>query len=70
MSLESVVVAQTAVELAGGTSSTVVCDWLLRFRCELITRHSCNPHIVPFSEELREYIKRVAPHKESGLVAT
>jgi transcriptional regulator with XRE-family HTH domain len=67
---ESVVVAQTAVELAAPTSSTVVCDWLLRFHGELTARYPCNAHVVPFSEELREYVQRVAPHKEREVVAT
>ena len=51
------VTAQAAVELAAPTSSTVVCDWLLRFHGELIGRYPGNTHVVPFSEHLREYVR-------------
>jgi transcriptional regulator with XRE-family HTH domain len=67
---ESVIVAQAAVELAAPTSSTVVCNWLLCFHGELTARYPCNAHVVPFSEELREYVQRVAPHKEREVAAT
>lgn len=31
---------------------------------ELTARYPCNAHVVPFSDELREYVQRVAPHKK------
>jgi hypothetical protein len=67
---ESVTVAQTAVELAAPISSTVVCDWLLRFHGELVTRYPHNGHVVSFTEHLREYVRRAAPHKERKIAAT
>jgi hypothetical protein len=67
---ESVTVAETAVELAAPTSSAVVCDWLLRFHGELTARYPRNAHVVPFSEHLREYVRRTASHKEREVAAT
>lgn len=67
---ESVTVALTAVELAASTSSTLVCNALLRYHGELTTRYPRNAHVVPFGEQLREYVKRTAPHKERGVAAT
>lgn len=67
---ECVTVADTAVELAASTSSTVVCDWLLRFYGELTARYAHNTQIAPLGEHVREYVKRVAPHKEKDLAVT
>lgn len=67
---ESVTIAQTALELAAPTSSTFVCNWLLRLHGELTTRHPNNAHVIPFREQLRDYVKRVAPDKEADIVVT
>ena len=67
---ESVTVAKAAVELAVPTSSTVVCDWLLRFHGELTARYPRNACVVPFSEHLREYVRRTAPHRDRQVAAT
>jgi len=67
---ESVTVAKAAVELAVPTSSTVVCDWLLRFHGELTARYPRNACVVPFSEHLREYVRRTAPHRDREVAAT
>lgn len=67
---ESVTVAQRALELAASTSSTLVCDGLLRFHSELTARHPKNVHVIQLSEQLREYVKRAAPRKEGDIVAT
>ncbi|MGH3799418.1 MAG: helix-turn-helix transcriptional regulator [Pseudonocardiaceae bacterium] len=67
---EAVTVAQSAVELAAPTSSTVVCDWLLRFHGELTARYPDNVHVIPFREQLREYVKQTAPHREREVAAT
>jgi acyl transferase domain-containing protein len=67
---ECVTVAETAVELAAPTSSTVVCDWLLRFHGELTARYPHSTQIAPLSEHMREYVKRVAPHKEKDIAVT
>jgi hypothetical protein len=63
---ESATVAQAAVALAAPTSSILVCKSLLRYHGELTARYPGNVHVVAFSEELREYAQRVAPHKERG----
>ncbi len=68
--VESVTVAQTALELAAPTSSILVCDSLIRFHGELTARYPHNTHITPFSEQLREFVKRAAPHKEREVTAT
>lgn len=65
--IECVTVAERAVALAAPTSSTVVCDWLLRFQGELSTRYPRNMYIVSFSEHMRAYVKRVSPHKEQNI---
>jgi DNA-binding XRE family transcriptional regulator len=67
---ESVTVAQAALELAAPTSSILVCDRLLQFHGELTARYPDNAHVNPFGEQLHEYVKRVAPDKEQGVVAT
>ena len=67
---ESVTVAQRAVELAAPTSSLLVCDGLLRFHRELTTRYPGNVHVLRFGEQLREHIKKTAPHKQGGILAT
>ncbi|MGH3865057.1 MAG: XRE family transcriptional regulator [Pseudonocardiaceae bacterium] len=61
---ESVTVAQAALELAVPTSSTLVCDRLLGFHGELTAQYPDNVHVIPFREQLREYVKRVAPQKK------
>lgn len=68
--IESVAVAQSALELAGPTSSTLVCDRLLQFHGELTARYPANAHVIPFREQLRDYVKRAAPDKEGDLAAT
>lgn len=67
---ECVSVAETALELAAPTSSTVVCDWLLRFHGELTARYPHSTQIAPLSEDVRAYVKRVAPHKEQEIAVT
>lgn len=67
---ESVAVAQTALELATPTSSTVVCDWLLRFHKELTVRYPGSGHVIPFGEQLHEYVRRTAPRKERNIATT
>jgi DNA-binding XRE family transcriptional regulator len=67
---ECVNVAETALELAAPTSSTVVCDWLLRFHGELTTRHPHSTQIAPLSADVHAYVKRVAPHKEQEIAVT
>lgn len=67
---ESVTVAQTALELAAPTSSTLICDRLLQFHGELTTRYPHNAHVVPFSEHLHAYVKQTAPDKERDIAST
>jgi hypothetical protein len=67
---ESVTVAQSALELAAPMSSILVCDSLLRFHGELTARYPGDAHIIPFTEQLRDYVKRVAPHQERDLAVT
>lgn len=67
---ESVAVAQSALELAAPTCSTLVCNSLLKFYGELTARYPGNAHIVPLREQLRDYVKRAAPDKERDLAAT
>jgi hypothetical protein len=67
---ESVTVAQSALDLAAPTSSTLVCDWLLRFHGELTVRYPHTAHVTSFNEHLREYVKRTAPDKERNIAAT
>ncbi|MGH4014715.1 MAG: helix-turn-helix domain-containing protein [Pseudonocardiaceae bacterium] len=67
---ESVAVAQSALELAAPTCSTLVCNSLLRLHVELTARYPRNAHVVPFSEQLRDYVKRAAPDKEGDLAVT
>jgi hypothetical protein len=61
---ECVTVAETALELAAPTSSTVVCDWLVRFYGELASRYPHNTQTAPVGDHVREYVKRVAPNRE------
>jgi DNA-binding XRE family transcriptional regulator len=67
---ESVTVAQSALELAAPMSSILVCDRLLRLHGELTTRYPDNAHVIPFTEQLHDYVKRVAPHRERDIAAT
>ncbi len=67
---ESVTVAQSALELAAPMSSTIVCDRLLEFHGRLTARYSADTHVIPFTEQLHDYVKRVAPHKEQDMMAT
>ncbi|MGH3905833.1 MAG: XRE family transcriptional regulator [Pseudonocardiaceae bacterium] len=67
---ESVTVAQIALELAAPTSSTLVCDRLHRFHSELTARYPDNVHVIRFNEQLRDYVKQAAPHKERDIVTT
>jgi transcriptional regulator with XRE-family HTH domain len=67
---ECVTVAEMAVELAAPTSSIVVCDWLLRFHGELTARYPHSMQFAPLSENMREYVKRVAPHREKDIAVT
>lgn len=67
---ESVTVAQTALDLATLTSSTLVGDRLLRFHGELTTRYPDNVHVVQFSKQLRDHLKHATPHREEDIVTT
>ena len=67
---ESVTVAQSALELAAPMSSILVCDRLLRFHAELTARYPDDAHVIPFTEQLHDYVKRVAPHRERDIAAT
>jgi DNA-binding XRE family transcriptional regulator len=67
---ESVTVAQSALELAAPMSSILVCDSLLCFHGELTARYPGDAHVIPFTEQLRDYVKRVAPHQERDLAVT
>ncbi|MGH8574897.1 MAG: XRE family transcriptional regulator, partial [Gammaproteobacteria bacterium] len=67
---ESVAVAQSALELAAPTSSALVCNRLLQFHGELMARYPGNAHVIPLREQLRDYVKRVAPDKEGDIVTT
>jgi len=67
---ESVTVAHRALELAAPISSTLVRDSLLRFHDKLTARYPDNVHVIQFSEQLREYVKQTAPHKDGDIVAT
>jgi hypothetical protein len=40
-----------------------------RFHGELIARYPDDAHVIPFTEQLHEYVKRVAPHKERDIAA-
>lgn len=63
---ESVAVAQSALELAAPLCSTMVCRSLFRLHGELTVRYPGNVHVIPLTEQLHEYMKWVAPHKERG----
>jgi DNA-binding XRE family transcriptional regulator len=67
---ESVTVAQSALELAAPMSSILVCDRLLGFHGELAARYPGDSHVIPFTEQLRDYVRRVAPHQERDMMAT
>lgn len=67
---ESVAVAQTALELAALTSSTLVGDRLLRFHGELATRYPENVYVIQFSKQLRDHLKHSTPHREEDIVTT
>ncbi|MGH3867487.1 MAG: helix-turn-helix transcriptional regulator [Pseudonocardiaceae bacterium] len=67
---ESVTVAQSALELAAPMSSILVCDRLLRFHGELTARYPDDAHVIPFTEQLHDYVRRVAPHKARDIAAT
>jgi hypothetical protein len=67
---ESVSVAQSALELAAPMSSILICDRLLGFHGELTARYPSDAHVIPFTEQLHDYVQRVAPHKERNLTAT
>ncbi|MGQ0773716.1 MAG: helix-turn-helix transcriptional regulator [Pseudonocardiales bacterium] len=64
---ESVTAAQTALELAAPTSSILICDSLVRFHGELTSRYPDDVHVIQFGDQLRDYVKRTAPHKEPGI---
>ena len=67
---ESVTVAQLALELAAPMSSTLVCDRLLSFHSELTARYPDDAHVIPFTEQLHDYVRRVAPHQERDIAVT
>jgi DNA-binding XRE family transcriptional regulator len=65
---ESVTVATMALNLAGSVRSSVVCDWLIRFHAEAVERHARESTVSGFTEQLREYLRRVAPLREGDVV--
>lgn len=67
---ESVAVAEASLELAEPTSSTLVCDRLLRFHYELNYRYPANPYVSLFGEQLHDYLKQAAPYKEGDIAPT
>lgn len=62
--------AESALELAAPASSILICDRLLELHDELTARYRGEAQVIPFREQLRDYMKRVAPQKDKGLVAT
>ncbi len=50
-------------------SSTIVCDRLLGFHGELTARYPGDAHVIPFTEQLHDYVRRVAPHQERDMMA-
>lgn len=67
---ESVTVAQSALELAAPMSSTLICDRLLGFHGELTARYPGDTHVIRFTEQLHDYVRRVAPHQARNMTAT
>ncbi|MGH3867481.1 MAG: helix-turn-helix transcriptional regulator [Pseudonocardiaceae bacterium] len=67
---ESVIVAQSALELAAPMSSIIVCDRLFEFHGRLAARYPDDAHVIPFTEQLHDYVKQVAPHKARDMMAT
>lgn len=58
---EALTVATDAVQLAGPNRSSVVHDWLIRFHTEVVERHAGEASVRPFTDQLCDYIRRVAP---------
>ena len=67
---ESVAVAQSALELAAPMSSSIVCDRLLRFHDRLTARYPGDAHVIPFTEQLHDYVRRAAPQQERDIAVT
>lgn len=67
---EAISVANFALELAASTSSTLICNSVLRFRGELTERYPENRHVIRFGEQVRSYVRQATPCKERDIVGT
>lgn len=66
---EALTVAVDALSLADTSRSSVVHDWLLRFHSEVTERHAGESSVHQFTDQLRDYLRKVAPAKESDVRA-
>ncbi len=60
---EALTVAAEAVSLAESSHSSVVHDWLVRFYTELTERHGGESTVHTFGDQLRVYLRKMAPSK-------
>ena len=61
---ESAAVGMRSVDLAEGTRSTLVLEWLVRFDTELESRYPRHPDVEQFRDRLRDYVRKVSPQRE------
>lgn len=66
---EALTVATNALHRAEPIRSSVVHDWMIRFHAELVARHAHETVLQTFTDQLREYLRKVAPLKAGDLIA-
>ncbi len=65
--VESAAVGIRAVQIASGTRSSLVVNWLTCFSRELADRYPDVPDVAGFQEELRDYLRKAAPARLGAL---
>jgi DNA-binding XRE family transcriptional regulator len=66
---EALAVATAALSFADAIRSSLVNDWLIGFHSDLVERYACGPGIHQFTDQLRDYLRKVAPAKEDDVRA-